>query len=302
MKRLASIILFFIFVLSLCGCDKEEIITYDLNIISPSFENVYSHYIEQESDTEKYILSSASSYAEYLTEETLPVIESLTVCDENISQQIAQEIVDICNLYDIPVFFLMNDIPAETIDSYDKAFCITADYTYIGEIFAEKINLLWEDVIIDKDGDRIFTFSVVKPENLNNIQQSFYESLIKNIELLGIPLEQLEEIFLTKGDVLSYCTDNKKANEAFIILESNYLSVFPEGYEPYQDGIEILGIEFGVENIYADYPYMLLCFIDYTQYFDARDAVLANIDAKVYPFKNLEYNLIEKNIYIQPVI
>ena len=36
--------------------------------------------------------------------------------------------------------------------------------------------------------------------------------------------------------------------------------------------------------------------------FDAKDAVIANIDAKVYPFKDIAYNIIDKNIYIQPEI
>ena len=61
-------------------------------------------------------------------------------------------------------------------------------------------------------------------------------------------------------------------------------------------------MEFGVENEYTEYPYMLLCFINYTQYFDAKDAVMENINAKVYPFKDIEYNVIDKNIYIQPEI
>ena len=297
-----KILLSFLLCFSLCACQQEEIITYDLNIISPSFENVYKHYSQNESEEEKYVLSNAADYIEFLTEEAMAVTDSITVCDESISNETAQQIVDLAKAENIPVFFLMNDIDSEITASYDKVFCISADYTYIGELFATKINKLWEDTIIDKDGDRIFTFSVIQPETMNNIQQLFYSSLLKNIELLGIPLEQLEEIYLSKGDVLGYCTDNKKRNEAFIILDSNYLSVFPENYEPHKEGIEILGIEFGVENIYAEYPYMLLCFIDYTQYFDARDAIMTNIESKIYPFKNLDYNIIDKNIYIQPVI
>ena len=302
MKRLISFLLVFTLILSFCGCQKEEIITYDLTVFSPSFENVYNHYSPQQTEKEKYILSNAASYSEFITEESRPAIESLTICDENISTETAQEIADICKEMNIPVFFMMSDISKEVTESYDKAFCISADYTYIGEIFAEKINSLWEETIVDKDSDHIFTFSVIQPETLSGIQQAFYDSLIKNIELLGIPLEMLEQIYLSKGDVLGYCTDNQKNNEGFIILDSSYLSVFPENYEPQKEGIEILGIEFGVENPYTEYPYMLLCFIDYTQYISARDAVMENLDAKVYPFKNLEYNIIDKNIYIQPII
>lgn len=302
MKRLAYILLIFAFMLSLCGCSKEEVNTYNLNLISPAFGKVHSHYATKAQDDQKYVLASSRNYEKFLTEERLPVLESLTICDENITDELAQEIINVCSNHNVPVFFLMNDISREVIQSYDKAYCISADYTYIGEIFADKINTSWEDTLIDKDGDRIFTFTVIKPEPLSNIQQSFYDSLMANIELLGTPLHLLEEIHLTKGDVLSYCTDNKKNNEAFIILDSGYLTVFPDKYEPHKTGIEILGMDFGVENSYIDYPYMSLCFIDYTECFDARDAIMENINAKVYPFKNLEYNVIDKNIYIKPTI
>ncbi|MBQ7903222.1 MAG: hypothetical protein IJ362_05775 [Oscillospiraceae bacterium] len=302
MKLTAKILLFIFICFGLCGCSQEEVIEYNLNIISPSFENVYIHYKSDESETDKYVLQPAADYAELLTEETLPRIKSVTVCDESISTETAQNIVNICQSENIPVFFLMNDIDREIIGSYDKAFCISADYTYIGEMFATKINEMWENEIIDKNGDHIFTFSVVQPETMNNIQQSFYSSVIANIELLGIPLEQLEEIYLSKGDVLGYCEDNKKKNESFFILESDYMSVFPDVYAPYGEGVEILGIAFGIENSYAQLPYMKLCFIDYSLYFNARDAVLSNIENKVYPFKNLDYSIIDKYMYIQPVI
>ncbi len=302
MKKLFLLALTFLFCAAFAGCSQEEIIKYDLHIISPSFQQVYTHYSAYESDSEKYVLSSASGYAEFFTEETLPLIDSITVCDESISKETAGAIVDIAREINVPVFFLMNDIDREIISGYDKSFCISADYQYIGEMFATKINEIWKTAIVDKDSNQIFTFSVIQPEAMNNIQQSFYESLLKNIELLGIPLEQLDEIYLSKGDVLNYCMDNKKKNEAFFILESNYLNVFPDAYEPAGEGVEILGIEFGVENSYTDYPYMLMCFIDYTEYFDARDAIMANIEAKVYPFKNLDYSIIDKYLYIPATI
>ena len=67
-RRLTALLL----CLSMCGCQQKEIPTYDLNIISPAFENVYKHYSPQESEEEKYILSAADSFGEYITEETLP--------------------------------------------------------------------------------------------------------------------------------------------------------------------------------------------------------------------------------------
>ena len=289
-------------IIMMCGCKEQDIPDYNLNIISPSFYRVYDHYSVNESETNKYIKDTADKYSDYITEENIEYIDSVTVCDDNISAETAQAITDLCKSENIPVFFLMNDIDKSVLDSYDKVYCISADYTYIGEIFAEKINELWQNEIIDKNKDKIFTFSVVKPETLNNIYQKFYDALLHNIELLGVPLQQLEEIFLTKGDVLDYCKTNQKSNESFIILESGYMSVFPDYYEPSGDGIEIIGIYFGVENKYAEYPYIKACFIDYTEYFEARDLIKTNIDNKIYPFENIEHGIIDKNIYIQPVL
>ena len=143
---------------------------------------------------------------------------------------------------------------------------------------------------------------MVTPETLNNIYQRFYDAFLLNIELLGVPLQQLDEIFLTKGDVLSYCTENKWSSECFIILDNDYLTVFPENYRPAGSGVEIIGINFDALDMYSSYPYMELCFIDYTKYFQARDQIIGNIKAKIYPFENLDYNIIDKYIYIQPVI
>ena len=127
---------------------------------------------------------------------------------------------------------------------------------------------------------------------------------MQNSQVLGKTLKNTNCKIMMKIDsqLMMKTTDNKKKNEAFFILDSNYLNVFPENYQPYGDGVEILGIEFGVENSYTDYPYMLLCFIDYTEYFDARDAIMANIQAKVYPFKELDYSIIDKYLYIPAII
>ena len=128
MKRIA---LFLIFLLSfsLYGCSqKEEIPHYNLNLISPSLADVHSHYATKAADDEKYILTSSLSYEEYLTEERMPVLNSLTICDENLTNETAQEIINICSQYDTPVFFLMNDVPQEILQSYDKAFCIFIPY------------------------------------------------------------------------------------------------------------------------------------------------------------------------------
>jgi len=286
--------------LFLTACKQDDIPDYDLNIISPSFEVIKRHVMESEAD--KYVISHAANYTEYINEETIKDILSVSVFDDNITEDTAQNLVNICKEENIPIFFLMCDIAPEILESYDKAYCISADYIYIGELFAEKINEMWTNEIKDKDSDQIFTFSVITPENLTVIQQTFYDSLLKNLELLGIPLEKLDEIFLTAGDVLSYCEENKKANESFIILDSKYLELFPENYSPSGDGVEIIGIDFNVDNYYSDYPYMKLCLIDYMEYISVRDIIISNIDAKGYPFENVDHSIVDKTVYIQPKI
>lgn len=303
MKTLKLLATFLLCTFLFTGCiEKEDIPDYHLNIIAPSFQAAYDYYKPSERDEIKYVLQAADSYTELINEETVGDILSVTVCDANITTETAQSIADLCKEINVPVFFLMNDIDKSVLDSYDKSYCISADYTYIGEQFARKINELWQNEIVDKNGDQIFTFSVVKPETLNNIYQTFYDTLILNIELLGIPLHQLEEIFLTRGDVLTYCNDNKAKNDGILILDNDYLSVFPENYTPDSSGVEILGISFNALDYYRSYPYMKLCFIDYTKYFQARDMIMGNISSKIYPFENLDYNIIDKYIYIQPVI
>lgn len=301
--RYFKILIPFLFLLVFfTGCNKEEVPKYNLNIISPTFEQVYEQYSQEQNETNKYVLQSANEYSELLSSEKLPLIESVTICDDNISDTSVQEIIDLCKSKNIPVFFMMNDINKDILKTYDKAFCISADYTYIGEAFASYINNIWKNEIKDRDDNKIFTFSVIKPENLSNVQQTFYESLLKNIELLGIPLQQLDEIYLSKGDIVSYCEENKKDNEAFFILDSSSLSLFPDNYTPYGDGVEILGIDFASQNSYTDFPYIKICLIDYTDYFDTRNIILQNIQDKIYPFENLELDVIDKTIYINPVI
>ncbi len=284
------------------GCKEEELPRYDLNIISPSFREAYLHYNPHENENLQYELLFAADYSKVITEENRHLLESLTVVDDRISDETARELIRICQEENIPVFFFMKDISNEILSRYDKAFCLTADYTYIGEKFAEKINRMWREEIIDKNKDKIFQFSVIKTETLSPIYQEFYDRLLAYIELLGVPLQQQEEIFLTKGDVLDYCMKNQKSNEAYFILQSDYISALSEEYDPAKDGVEILGIYFGLKNIYEELPYMYLCFIDYTEYFNVRDTMLGNMDNHGYPFENIEHSVIDKTVYLEPVV
>jgi len=66
MKFFKILISFILCCTVLCGCTKEEIPSYDLYLISPSFYRIYDHYSVNESEDAKYIKKSADSYAEYI--------------------------------------------------------------------------------------------------------------------------------------------------------------------------------------------------------------------------------------------
>lgn len=298
--KLASLLLLSVIIFA--GCSKEKPVKYNITTFSPTFEDVYNYYLPSQSDTDKYMLGTSQERQDYFSDEVMSQLKSITVCDNNMSNEDAALLIELAKGKNIPIFFIFDDISSEITAQYDKAYCISADYTYIGEKFAEKILEMWKNEIKDRDGNQIFTFSVINPETLTTSQQNFYDSLLKNIELLGIPLEQLDEIFLSGGDVLEYCEDNKKANETFILLDSSYLRTARDGYKPYSDGVEIIGIDYGTENIYADYPFIKICFIDYLEYFRARDLILENIAERKYPFENITYSILDKNIYIEPVL
>ena len=96
--------------------------------------------------------------------------------------------------------------------------------------------------------------------------------------------------------------DAEDQSECFVVLSSQLLTNLKDQYSPKGDGIEILGITYGFENQYADSPFMKISFINYNDMFRARDAILQNINNKVYPFTDFAYNHIDKIVYIEPSI
>ena len=284
MKVFGRILIFTLTVIFMTSCrEKEE--KYGLNIISPSFQQVYDSISAGESG-DKSVLAPASDYRQALNDETIKSIESVTVRDDNISTETAREIIRICEKENIPVFFLMNNIDSRTLDRYDKAFSISADYEYFGELFARKIHEMWLENITDKNGDQIFNFTVIKPENISAVQQIFYDSLLKNIELLGVPLERLDEVTLSAREAGAYCNENKDANEGFVILDNRMLEAACREYQPFGENVEITGISFGLENTLSRYGFAKVCFVNYNEY----------------PFKDINYSISGKSVYIEPTI
>ena len=303
MKKLSSLTCVLLCVLLFSACSKEKPIKYDLTIIAPEFENLYNYYSPAQTEENRFVLAEDSTFSEQLTPTALKDILSVTICDTDISPDNSKAIIALCKPLGIPVFFMFEDIDREILSSYDKSFCISADYTYIGEKFAAAIHSMWKDgLIVDRNKNLIFSFSVIKPETLTQTQQNFYDSLIRNIELLGVPIELLEEVSLNSETFLPYCKDNRKANESFILVDNSFLPLAKEGYEAYGEGVEILSLDYGTKNTYLETPSIKVCFIDYLEYFKARETVLTNIKNKAYPFEGLAYSVTDKSIFIEPTI
>ena len=289
-------LLFACFIFS--GC-KEKGPTYDTIIFYHDDITVYHKFSSGESENEKYFLLEEGRGITDFDRDKLSHSDSLTIFATDIPADDAEWAVKYCDRKNIPVFFMNCEVDKELIDSYDKAFCIKTDFLYAGEVFANHIKDIWKEGLSDNDENQIFSFAVITPETVPADYQAFYDSFLKEIELIGIPLEQKDMIFLSRGDVLPYCNENQGECEAFILLSQEYLALAYQEYEPYGEGVEILGMSMGnhISNEFIN-----TCYIDFADYFLARNIVLNNIKNKLYPFTDFDYSFIDKNIYIQPVI
>ncbi len=303
MKIIKLFVLAVITALMLTSCNqKEEVIKYNLTSICPNHPEILDEYKTSENDENHYGSFSVGELLEELTDEKISEIKSLTIYEEEYSDEVCAQIIEKCSKVNIPVFFLGGTVDLDIISQYDKAFSVTLDYTYLGELYATKINQMWKTQIADRNGDQIFTFSVIKPENISNDLILFNDSLLKNIELLGMPMEKLDEATGTPEEILIYCKDNKYNNEAYIIIDSTCLSAISEGYPPVGEGVEILGIESGFSNNFSADPTIEVCFVNYADYFVAKDKILSNIEMKNYPFENFDYTYINKTVFLRPEI
>lgn len=280
------------------ACVKERPVKYNLTLIQNNASDVYEHFADRQSDTDKYTYYTADELSRYLSTDNIDEINSVTVFDTGITDETATEIINICASKDVPVFFIMSNINSDTVSSYDKAFLISTNNTYHGELLASEIKSLWNNGIIDQNGDQIFQYVVLRDEGTSQSELDFGVSLIKNIELLGVPMEELDDVKTQSDEILSVMNAESQS-ECFIVLSSRLLTNLKDQYTPKGDGIEILGITYGFENRYADSPFMKISFINYGDMFRARDAILQNINNKVYPFTDFAYNHIDKTVYIE---
>ena len=305
MKRLISVL--FAATLLLCGCtEKEEIVQYDLAICDVAltemceylngFEDENFEVMETEFSSAQIdvIISALKTYSDGLN--------SITVYSENISDETAEQFIDFVKTKELPVTFAFTDISTDILLSYDKAFCITTNYLHAAEVTAEKIRQLWSDEIIkDADKNLIFTFAPVKKEELSDNDAAFYDRLVEDIELYGVPMQINNDILpdeVTSGEKL---VSFNETNEALIIMDKSAACYIGE-YTPYSSGVELIAITRGHTNPLAENSYVLNCFIDYTKYKQAADEIVQNYNNRQYPLIQMSFPYLERTVFIPATI
>ena len=305
MRRLISIL--FTVCLLLCGCsEKEEIVQYDLAIVDTdmsemceylnSFENENYTVMETEfsSGHIDIIISALKTYSEGLN--------SITIYSKNTTEETAQKFIEFVKTKELPVTFAFSNVSTDVLNSYDKAFCITTNYTHAAEITAEKIKALWADgTIIDADDNMIFTFASVKKEELSADMQAFFDTLIAGIELYGVPMQINSDISpdeVVSGESLVALNE---ANEALIVVDKSAASYISQ-YTPYSNGIEIITFTENCENSLADSSFVLHCFLDYTKYKQAADEIVENFNNRQYPLLDISFPVIDRTIFIPATV
>ena len=120
MKKIIKLLFSVLIVAALfSACVKEQPVKYNLTLVQNSASNVYEHFANRQSDTDKYVYYIADELSKYLSTDNIEKINSVTVFDTDITDETATEIINICASKDVPVFFIMAKVSGETISSYD---------------------------------------------------------------------------------------------------------------------------------------------------------------------------------------
>ena len=279
MKKLIVLLFAAVFIFS--GCSKEEKPKYDLALCDSNMPQM-SEYLS-ESETENYAVETVDFSNGQLTDYLLSIkeeqqyITSVSIYSENITDETAKQLIDFVKEENIPVILAFSDVSVETLTSYDKAFSIVTDYIHAGEITAVKLKQLWtEGIIDDSNGDQIFTFSVVKDETEKADFENFYNTVVADIELYGIPMHISGTV--SPADIAD--TDALAA----LKLEN--------------EAVEIITIQQGVENSLAGKSHTLNCFVDYKSYKTAVDEILQNYNNRQYPLVESSFFVKDRTVYI----
>lgn len=305
MKRLISVL--FICCLLFCGCSKkEEFVPYDLAICDVAMAEI-SEYISSFDNENFSVMETEFSSAHVdviisALKTSSNGLKSITLYSENISTETAEKFISLVKMTNIPVIFAFSDIPTETLESYDKAFCIVTDYIHAGEITAENIKHLWTNgTITDKNDDKIFTFSVVKEETSSPDYEAFYSTVINRIELYGVPM-QVKSIVTPEEIAGIEALDALKADSEGVIIISDKTSDLLHEYSTENENIEFITIQQNTASHFSESGYILTCFIDYKNYKFAVDEILRNYNNRQYPLIDMSFYVENRTVFIPATI
>lgn len=305
MRRLITILFAVVFLF--CGCsEQEKVVQYDLAICDVSMDEMCDYLSGFENENYRIQMTEFSvQNLETVVNElksNSDGLNSITLYSKNITDETAQLFIDFVKTKELPVTFAFSNISTEVLKNYDKAFCITTNYTHAAEMTAEAIKQLWADgTIIDADKNQIFTFATVKEEELSPDMQAYYDTLIAGIELYGVPMQVNSDI--SPDDVVSgeSLTELNKNNESLIIVDKS-AAAYINQYTPYSSGTELIAFTENCSNILAENSFTLHCFVDQTQYKLAADEIVQNFNNRQYPLIDISFPVIERTIYIPATI
>ncbi|MEG0091158.1 MAG: hypothetical protein RR846_07205 [Oscillospiraceae bacterium] len=302
------IIVIFLAVMAICftSCAQgEKPVKYNTTICDSELSQIFNEIKSTRSPENKIEFQDFSKYdlLDFISSTTDENLLSLTVCSEKLSDDDVLEIISFVRAKNIPVIFICQSVDNKVLATYDKAFCITTDYVYAAEVFAGDMFARWRDgSIVDRDENKIFSFTVLKEETSPPYLDTFYKLLVENLEIYGIPLQLNEEVFPSTEEVSGILEADKATNEGFLIFSDDILNAAVESYQPIGEGLELFSIYRGTANKYADYSDGKICYIDYLQYFAARDEIIKNYTNRLYPLSELSFPVNNKTVYIPPTI
>ncbi|MBQ3393932.1 MAG: hypothetical protein IJG64_02135 [Oscillospiraceae bacterium] len=252
------------------------------------------------SESEAFVMDEGINRTLYLDSDSLKVLDSVTVCDNNMTDEAVSELIEKCSKHDIPLFIMGYRPSREVMDSYDKIFWIGADYTYLGQAFGDIVNENWTQAILDKNEDQIFQFTTIRSSTVTVLQDEFYNSFVKYIELVGIPLQELSYSEVTPEELVPSFNASYAKTECYIMLDNGYMETICREFEGDPEHILLIGIVNDVTNPFTEYPFAKVCFFDYKEMFTAKARIMENIASTVYPLKDIGYDVIGRYVYIEP--
>ena len=300
MKKLLFVLMLLSFAFS--GCTKEEYVRYDLAICDFGMNTVCEYMSGFESENFRVMNTEFSDEQLDIVIKALNAsnegLESITVYSKNVSVEYAEQFISFAKTKEIPIVFVFSAIDDDILTEYDKAFCITTNYSHAAEELALKVDKLWENnEIIDVDTNMIFSFSVIFDDIKSENTESFYNCLTYNMELYGIPMQVKNSLTVSDLNNEEVISSLKNSNEGFIVLADELLPYYGQ-YAPAGEGFELITLTEGIENPAADYPFVISCFIDYKDYKLASDEILRGYRNKEFPLDSVTFPYINRTVFI----